>query len=291
MSNSTSSFVVSQGGASGPAAFIFVTEDGTISGWNPKVAGTGTGPSTNAVLAVDNSASGAVYKGVTILTVPAGTGLTAGPTLVVTNFHAGTIEAYSSSFARETLPAGAFQDPAIPAGFAPFGIQTLNGNLYVTYAKQDGAKHDDVAGIGNGFVDVYSPSGALLERLGGGGFQPELNSPWGIVQAPADFGPFSNAVLVGNFGDSHISAFSPTTGAFLGQLNDASGHPLVANGGFMGTDTHGLWGLIDFPSGTGPAGTLYFSAGLNDENDGLFGSLTFTQVATATASGAAEIRL
>ncbi len=289
VSNSTSSFVVSQGSASGPAAFIFATEDGTISGWNPKVGGTGPGPSTHAVLAVDNSASGAVYKGLAILTVPAGTGLAAGPNLFVTNFHAGTIEAYTSSFAPETLPAGAFQDPAIPTGFAPFGIQTMNGNLYVTYAKQDGEKHDDVAGAGNGYVDVYSPAGVLLQRLGGGGIQPELNSPWGLVQAPASFGPFSNAILVGNFGDSHINAFDPNTGAFLGQLNDANGQPLVLNGGFAGSDTKGLWALFDFPTSSGPAGTLYFSAGVNDESDGLFGSLTFTQVAAATATSTASV--
>lgn len=289
VSNSTSSFVVSQGSASGPAAFIFVTEDGTISGWNPKVGGTGAGPSTNAVLAVDNSATGAVYKGVAILNVPTGTALAAGPTLFVTNFHAGTIEAYSSSFAAENLPAGAFTDPAIPAGFAPIGIQTIGGNLYVTYAKQDSAKHDDVAGAGNGYVDVYSPTGVLLQRLGGGGSQPELNSPWGVVTAPASFGPFSNAILVGNFGDSHINVFNPTTGAFLGQLDGQNGEPLVMNGGFQGTDSKGLWALLDFPTGTGPAGTLYFTAGLNDESDGLFGTLTYTQVAMATASSTVSV--
>ena len=289
--NSSTGFVVTDGTNSGAAVFIFSTEDGTISGWNPTVGGGGAPTSVHAVLAADNSASGAVYKGLAILTVPAGDPLAAGQYLFATNFHANTLDVFDSSFHPVTLPAGSFTDPQVPAGFAPFGIQSIGGNLYVTYAKQDADQHDDVAGAGNGFVDVYSPAGVLLMRLGGGGQQNELNSPWGVIQAPSGFGTFSSDILVGNFGDSHVSAFNPTTGAFLGQLTDAQGQPLALVGGFQGSDTMGLWGLLDFPTATGPTGnTLYFASGFNDEGDGVFGSVTFFQVATSTAVGKATIR-
>jgi uncharacterized protein (TIGR03118 family) len=290
--NGSTNFVVTDGTHSAAAIFIWSTEDGTIAGWNPTVAA-GTAPiSTNAVLAVDNSASGAVYKGLAILTVPAGDPLAAGQYLFAANFHANSLDVFDSSFHPVTLPAGTFTDSQVPAGFAPFGIQNVGGNLYVTYAKQDSAQHDDVAGPGNGFVDVYSPAGVLLMRLGGGGTQSELNSPWGVIQAPSGFGTFSSDILVGNFGDSHVSAFNPTTGAFLGQLTNSQGQPLVLNGGFQGaSDTKGLWGVLDFPSATGPTGnTVFFASGFNDEGDGVFGGVTSFQVATATATGKATIR-
>jgi uncharacterized protein (TIGR03118 family) len=238
---------------------------------------------------VDNSASGAVYKGLALLTVPSGNTLPAGQYLFATNFHAGTVEIYNSSYQAVTAPTGAFQDPTIPAGFAPFGIQAINGNLYVTYTKQDAEKHDDVAGAGNGYVDVFSPSGILLQRLGGPGVQPELNSPWGVVQAPANFGTFSNDILVGNFGDSHISAFNPTTGAFVGQISNAQGQPMTFTGGFQGSSI-GLWGIsFGNGNGSGATNTLYFNSGINDEADGVFGSITATSVATTTASSIASV--
>jgi uncharacterized protein (TIGR03118 family) len=161
----------------------------------------------------------------------------------------------------------------------------------VTYAKQDAAKFDDVAGPGNGFVDVFSPTGALIRRLGGPGVQAELDSPWGITTAPPDFGSFSNDILVGNFGDSHVSVFDPASGAFLGQLSDANGQPLTLDGGFRGADAKGLWGLVAFNNGNpaGPTNTLYFESGFNDEADGLFGSLTFGTVATANANSIASV--
>jgi uncharacterized protein (TIGR03118 family) len=287
----TTSFVVSDGTNSGPSEFLFATEDGTISGWNAGVNGGGAALSTHATLAVDDSAAGAVFKGLTLFTMPAGGALPAGPYLFATDFHNGAVDDFDGNFKPVTLPARAFQDPTIPAGFAPFGIQSLGGNLYVTYAKQDDAKHDDVAGPGNGFVDVFTPSGALIQRLGGPGVQPELNSPWGIIQAPPDFGTFSNDILVGNFGDSHLNVFDPATGAFLGQLSDANGQPLVLDGGFQGADTKGLWGLVAFNNGNpaGPTNTLYFDSGINDEGDGLFGSLTFSTVATANANSIASV--
>jgi uncharacterized protein (TIGR03118 family) len=287
----STSFVVSDGKNSGTSEFIFATEDGTISGWSAGVNGGGAAISTHATLAVDDSASGAVFKGLTLFMMPAGGALPAGPYLFATDFHNGAVDAFDGNFKPVNLPAGAFQDPTIPAGFAPFGIQSLGGNLYVTYAKQDAAKFDDVAGPGNGFVDVFSPSGALIQRLGGPGVQAELNSPWGITPAPPDFGSFSNDILVGNFGDSHVSAFDPASGAFLGQLSDANGQPLVLDGGFQGADTKGLWGLIAFNNGNpaGPTNTLYFDSGINDEADGLFGSLTFSTVATANTTSIASV--
>jgi uncharacterized protein (TIGR03118 family) len=263
--NGGSGFVISAGGNSGPAIFLFATEDGTIAGWNPGVS------TTQAVIAVDNSANptaatGAVYKGLAI-----GTDSTNRTLLYAANFRAGTIDVFDQNFHATTVPGG-FTDTKIPAGFAPFDIQNLNGNLYVTYAKQDAAKHDDVAGLGNGFVDVFNTNGVLLNRLVAGG---QLDSPWGVAIAPANFGSFSNDLLVGNFGNGHINAYAPTNGAFVGTLTDGAGTPIAING---------LWAL-KFGNGgqAGPTNTLYFSAGLNHENDGLFGSLqALPNVSTAS---------
>jgi uncharacterized protein (TIGR03118 family) len=245
--NGGSSFEVGPGQ---PARFIFATEDGTISGW----AGL-----TNAILKVDNSASGAVYKGLAIGNIGAG------DFLYATNFHAGTIDVFNSTFGPATL-AGSFTDPNIPSGFAPFNIQNLGGKLYVTYAKQDATGHDDVPGPGNGFVDVFDLNGNLLMRLISNG---PLNSPWGLALAPGDFGDFSNDLLVGNFGDGKINAFDPTTGLLLGTMLDENGNPIV---------TEGLWGLKFGNGGNGgDSHTLYFTAGIPGdgavEDHGLFGSL------------------
>jgi uncharacterized protein (TIGR03118 family) len=243
-----------------PARFIFATEDGTISGWNPAAN------PTNAILKVDNSASGAVYKGLAI----SGTG----DFLYATNFHAGTIDVFDSTFASTAL-AGSFIDPTLPSGFAPFNIQNLGGKLYVTYAKQDAAGHDDVAGPGNGFVDVFDLDGSLLQRLISNG---PLNSPWGLALAPGDFGDFSNDLLVGNFGDGTINAFDPMTGTFLGTMVDKNGNPIVIEG---------LWGLRFGNDGNGgDSDTLYFTAGIPGdgavEDHGLFGSLKPAEVPEPT---------
>jgi uncharacterized protein (TIGR03118 family) len=278
----------SPAGTLGPAAaFIFATEDGTISGWNPGSSG-GAG---SAVLKVDNSTQvyanggvGAVYKGLAL----ANNG--GSDFLYATNFRSGNIDVFNTSFQQVTEPTSAFHDPSIPAGFAPFGIQNINGNLYVTYALQNADMHDDVAGAGNGFVDVYSPAGVLLQKIGGTTTQPELNSPWGLAMAPSNFGKFSGDLLVGNFGDSHVSAFDPVSGDFLGQLSDAQGNPLVLLGGFQGDSTKGLWGLSFGNGGTaGATNTLYFTAGVNDEGDGLLGSISATSFSTTTASSTAGV--
>ncbi|GAC1469055.1 MAG: TIGR03118 family protein [Isosphaeraceae bacterium] len=239
------------GGAGTSSHFVFATEDGTIAGWN---AG------TNAVVKVDNSAKGAVYKGLAL----ASTG--GASYLYATNFHDGKVEVYDRKFNL----VNSFTDPRIPAGYAPFGIETLRGVVVVTYAKQKlPDKHDDLAGRGNGYIDAFDPSGHLLTRIASRG---RLNSPWGLATV-ADFGRFSNDLLVGDFGDGRINAYRMIVGRrgrvvfrFDGQLTDASRRPITIDG---------LWGIKAGDGASGAASnTLYFAAGPNGEKDGLFGSLT-----------------
>jgi len=245
--NPTTDFIV---GPNQPARYIFATEDGTISGWNAGAA---------AVLKADLSASGAVYKGLALANSDGSNHLYAA------DFRAGRVDVFDAEVNPVTL-AGSFSDPALPAGFAPFNIQNIGGRLYVAYALRDAAGLDDVPGPGNGYVNVFDPNGALLARFASGG---PLNSPWGLAPAPAGFGAFGGALLIGNFGDGRINAFNPATGEWLGALENANGEPLAIEG---------LWGLT-FGNG-GPAGdthTLYFTAGLayggSVEDHGLFGSI------------------
>ncbi len=243
-----------------PAVFLFATEDGTISGWNG-------GPS--AVLAVDNKTFGSpnapVFKGLTSADI---NGVRY---LYVTNFRAGRVEVYDTNFNRVHFSGDAF-DPSegedgaaeqIPLGFAPFNIQNIGGTLFVTYAKQDAERHDDVAGDGNGFVEIFTPSGRHIGHLQHGSW---LNSPWGVVWTPRDFGEFSNTLLVGNFGSGRIAAFNGFTYKFIGFVKNPDDSILSIDG---------LW-AIAFGNGAnaGPSTTLYFTAGTNHESDGLFGTLT-----------------
>lgn len=258
--NDTGAFAIS--GKS--ALFIFATEDGTISGWNPGA------DAKNAVILVDNSASGAVYKGLALANT------TNGPMLFAANFNAGTVDVFDGNLARFNTPGG-FVDPNLPAGFAPFNILRAGQKLYVTYAMQNGEKHDDVAGAGNGFIDVFDFNGNLLGNLASNG---ALNSPWGLVLAPSNFGDFSNALLVGNFGDGVINAYDPCSGGWLGTLQDADGKNIL---------NPGLWALVfGNGRGAGDAVTLYFTAGIPGggqvEDHGLFGNV---QVAVAAAPPAA----
>jgi uncharacterized protein (TIGR03118 family) len=232
-----------------PASFIFATENGTISAW----AG-GLTPSDAAVLAADNSAVGAVYKGLVFGTNPTGVFLFA------TNFHAGTVDVFDHTYHQVTTD-GDFKDPAIPPGFAPFGIQNIDGDLFVTYAKQNAQKHDDVAGPGNGFVDVFDTEGHLRRRLVARG---QLNSPWGVARASYAFGRFSGDILIGNFGDGKINAFD-SDGNFQATLKGPDNKPIVIGG---------LWTLTLGGGRNSSSDTLYFTAGPNDETDGLFGTIT-----------------
>jgi uncharacterized protein (TIGR03118 family) len=243
------------------AAFIFDTEDGTVSAW----AGGLTPNPNNAVIAFDNSASGAVYKG-----LASGVNVH-GFFLFATNFNAGTIDVFGPPkvpgdsgpdglFTPATTDGG-FMDPDIPTGYAPFGIETIDGNLFVTYAKQNAAKHDDVKGPGHGFVDVFDTDGHLLRRFASRG---ALNSPWGITRASFAFGRFSGDVLVGNFGNGKINVFN-SHGRFIDELDRPNGRPLVIDG---------LWKLTLGGGRTSSPDTLYFTAGPNDEKDGLFGTIT-----------------
>jgi uncharacterized protein (TIGR03118 family) len=261
----TAAFTVTAGGHSGPALFLFATEDGTISAWAPAVN------ATRAILEVNNSKSGAVYKGLA-------DGVNAGKTLLyAANFRAGRIDIFDTHFHKVTL-SGAFHDASIPAGFAPFNVQNIGGKLYVTYAKQDAARHDDVAGAGNGFVDVYNTAGTLLSRLKF--THKELNSPWGLALAPASFGPFGGDLLIGNFGDGRITAYNLKTNLVAGQLDGVDGKPLSIGG---------LWGLHFGNNGAAGTGrTLYFAAGLDHEAHGLFGSLQATTLAVLGSNAQAN---
>jgi uncharacterized protein (TIGR03118 family) len=274
---SPTDFILDKGSPAGlPAVFIFATEDGTISGWNPgaNLAMGASPPSTHAVLEVDHSAkgspNGAVYKGAT-------SGEINGHRFFyVTNFRSGKVEVYDTNFKPVDLGHDAFEltasddhDPESPAsaqllpGFAPFNIQNIGGTLFVTYAKQDGARHDDVAGDGHGFVVIFTTSGQPIGHLEYG---PWLNSPWGVVWTTRDFGEFSNAILVGNFGSGRIAAFNGFTYKFMGFVKNPNDSILTIDG---------LWSLTFGNDGTaGPANTLFFTAGPNGEQDGLFGTLT-----------------
>jgi len=260
---------------SAPALFIFATEDGTIVGWNPGVNPPGFMTSlagTYGIVAVDNSANptaaaGAVYKGLAIATDASGKTF-----LYATNFRAGTVEVYDVNFKPVTPSSDAFTDPHLPHDFAPFNIVLIGGKLFVTYAKQDAAKHDDVALPAHGIVDIFDLNGRMLSRFTQ---HAHLNSPWGVVQAPASFGEFAGAILIGNFGDGRIHAFDPDNGKELGSVTNSIGQEIVIDG---------LWSLT---VGNGRAGgdtnTIYFTAGPNGEMAGLFGSLT--AVAPGTPCG------
>jgi uncharacterized protein (TIGR03118 family) len=251
-----SSFVVSDShGNSGPALFIFDTENGTIDGWAPGVNPDGSNPSMVTEVARDNGAN-AVYKGLAI--AQASDGHTY---LYATNFRSGRVEAYNSTFTPAELPGGLFVDPKLPAGYGPFGIAEINGQLYVTFAKQDDTLHDDVAGLGNGFVDVFTNDGAFVRRLVTRG---ALDSPWGLALAPASFGSFGGDLLAGNFGNGLINVYDPATGKHLGQLKRPSGVPIVI---------HGLWGLMFGNGNAAKTGELIFSAGPDHESHGLLGKI------------------
>jgi uncharacterized protein (TIGR03118 family) len=258
--NGTQSFNVTQNGKSGVAAFIFVGEGGTVTAWAPAV-----GP-TNAFVMYDDGTGGAVYKG---LALAANNG---NNFLYAADFHNNKIDVFDTNFAKVAMP-GTFTDPAIPAGFAPFGIQLIGSNLFVTYAKQDVDKHDDVAGAGLGMVDVFDTAGNLKQHFATGG---ALNAPWGITQAPSNFGSLSGAILIGNFGDGTINAFNASSGQSMGAIKSSNGSAIVEPG---------LWGIA-FGNGLNnqPATTLFFAAGPNDEANGVYGRIDLNPASTSSSA-------
>jgi uncharacterized protein (TIGR03118 family) len=234
-------------GPSTPARFLFSTENGTIAGWNS---------GTTAVLAVNNSGN-AVYKGLTLAS------MNGANFLYAANFQTGRVDVFDTAFHAVTLPANAFRDPRLPRNYAPFNVQAIGSSIYVTFAQKEAGSIDEVHGPGKGFVDVFSTSGVLQKRLRWGSW---FNAPWGVAQAPANFGRLSNHVLVGQFGSGKIAAFDPATGEFRGLMRATHGRPL---------SIEGLWAL-SFGNGAaaGPANTLFFTAGIDDEAHGLFGTIT-----------------
>ena len=247
VSNYTSGFPVAPGKK---AVFIFVTEDGTISGWNPQVDG------THAIITVNRS-DNAVYKGVALAQAPSG------PQLFVSNFKTGQVEVFDANFKPVILHSpSSFRIPGLDENWAPFGIQSIGGNVVVTFAHRLPGQDDEDHGPGLGWVGVFDTQGKLLLTLEHGDF---INAPWGIAMAPGDFGVFNHRLLIGNFGDGWIHAYNAVTGKHEGYMIDANGHPIAIDG---------LWGLsFGSDSKAGLATTLYFTAGPQDESQGLFGTL------------------
>lgn len=236
-----------------PAFFIFVSEDGTISGWNP-------GVNLKAAQLVVNEKAKSVFKGATIAKATIG-GHT-GSFLYVADFRQARVRIFDADF-KDAGWFGDLDDNDKDAGFAPFNVQNIGNELFVTYAIQNAVKHDQVDGAGNGFVRVYSPNGTLIRQFERGAF---LNSPWGVALAPGDFGAFSHNILVGQFGSGEIVAYDAFTGRFRGTLRDSTGKNLVIDR---------LWSISTGDDGAeGPATTVFFTAGPNHEQDGLFGSLS-----------------
>jgi len=247
---SATEFTVKNGDASGVAKFIFASEAGWITGWNPNVHAAGSTMAQPAAHVAD-----AVFKGLALASA------NGADYLFAADFHNNKIQVFNTSFTLQNWK-DAFRDSQIPRGYAPFNIQLLNGNLYVTYAKQDADRHDDVAGPGHGFVDVYSTAGVLEQRLLKRG---ALNSPWGLAVAPSAWGHLAGMLLVGNFGDGRIHAYDPMTGKALGAIVDSTGHAVVIDG---------LWGLMPGNGVAGNADQVIFSAGPDHEAHGLVGILT-----------------
>ncbi|MGA3237771.1 MAG: TIGR03118 family protein [Bryobacteraceae bacterium] len=262
--NGTGGFLV-QGKA---PSFIFVTADGTVSAWASAVS------ATAAQLMVDNSSKGAAYYGLAI----SGSTTSATPMIYAANFNSGGIDVFDTNYNPVTLPGTPFVDPAVPAGYAPFNIWNLGGQLYVMWAMQNASKNFSVSGAGLGAVSIFNLNGGLVQHVATGG---PLNAPWGVAIAPATFGAFANDLLVGNFGDGTINAFNPTTGAALGPLEDQNGNTISISG---------LWGLILGNGGSGgDANAIYFTAGTDSGKHGLLGSLQAAPSATSVANAAGGV--
>jgi uncharacterized protein (TIGR03118 family) len=248
--NGSTDFKVTQNGVTGASPFIFVGEAGTVSGWSPSVN------RTNAVTVVDTGANGALYKGLAIAS-------SAGASYIyAADFRNNRVDVYNAAWQKVTLPGGGFTDPNLPSGYAPFGIQAVGDRIYVAYARRAASGNDEVKGAGLGVVDVFDTSGAFVRRLASGG---ALNAPWGMAMAPANYGQFSNMLLVANFGDGKINAFDPASGAMAGTLSKADRTPIVIDG---------LWGIAFGPGvNSQPTNTLFYTAGPGDEAHGTYGRI------------------
>lgn len=247
--NGTTDFDLTPGQPGTAARFIFVTDDGTISGWNPTV-------NPNHSVRKVNS-PGSIYLGATL----GQTG--AGNFLYVANFHSGTIDVFDRNYMPVSFPAGAFVDTDLPADYGPFNVQNIGGNIYVAWAKQDDDHEEEVHGPKLGYVDEFDSSGNLLLRFAHG---PWMNSPWGMAISPAAFGKAGGKLLVGMFGSGEIATFDPVTGEFTSLLRAPRGRPITIDG---------LWALRFGNGGNaGSPNTLFFTAGIDDEQHGLFGTIT-----------------
>jgi len=247
--NGSTDFKVSQAGSTGASPFIFVGVTGTIAGWSPTVN------MTNAIQVFDGGANHDSFTGVTLASQGAAN------FLYVADFHNAAVDVFDANFAPAGA-AGGFNDPNLPAGYAPFGMQSIGGSIYVSYAMQDAQAARSTSGPGLGIVDQFDSSGTLIKRLITGG---ALNAPWGMAMAPATFGKFANALLVGNFGDGTINAFDPTSGALLGTLSKSDGTPIVVDG---------LWGIaFGNDLNSQPSNTLFFAAGPSQEQHGVYGRI------------------
>jgi uncharacterized protein (TIGR03118 family) len=248
---SPTDFVVSSGAASGPAKFIFASESGYITGWNPTVPAAGSTAAQTA-----KYIPGAVFKGLAIATV------NSAQYLYAADFHNNVIDVFNGSFKKISFGQGTFTDALLPKGYAPFNVQQLRGAIYVTYAMQEKDKMDDAARLGRGQVDVFTTSGKLIKRLVKGGV---LDSPWGLTIAPSTWGKYAGALLVGNFGNGRIHAYNARTGKFVGALFNTKGDVLTIDG---------LWGLMVGNGVSGDLQSVLFTAGPDDEAHGLYGELT-----------------
>lgn len=247
--NGSQAFQASQGGVSAASPFLFVGEGGTLSAWSPSIN------RTQAITMFDGSAQGKIYKGLAIAD------RSSGRFLYAADFHNGSVDVFDGQFNMVQVPGG-FIDSNLPAGYAPFGIQAIGNKIYVAYAMQDANAEDEIAGAGNGIVNVFDSDGNLLKRLISNGM---LNAPWGMAMAPADFGGFSNSLLVANFGDGKINAYDAETGEYQGSLSGADGMPLMIDG---------LWGIA-FGNGVNnqPTNTLFYTAGPGGEQHGVYGRI------------------
>ncbi len=263
--NGNGGFLIPTSNGQESALFIFDGEGGTIAAWAKDSGATAVTAYDDGVV---NGADHAVYKGLALGTVNGATYLYA------TDLHNNKVDVFDTNFSKPTAMQGKFIDPSIPTGFVPFGIAALNGQLYVTFAKQDTEKHDEIPGAGFGYVDIFDFSGNLVSQFASGG---ALNAPWGMAIAPAGFGSLQGDVLIGNFGDGTINIFTPNGTA----LATSMGHLMASNGNAMSFP--GLWSLV-FGNGDSdkPLTTLFYTAGFADQTDGVFGSIT---VASSTTTG------